>query len=82
MNEHYKLLDIVALLNDIPQKKLFRGQVGTIVEKHSSNVFEVEFIDNDGLTYALTSLDKKKIIKLKWILFQSVNLFTILRFTF
>ena len=38
-----KLLDVVALLEDLPQLGLYRGQVGTIVEVYEPNVFEVEF---------------------------------------
>ena len=41
-----KLLDVVALLRDVPRYKLKRGQVGTIVETYKSGRFEVEFSDN------------------------------------
>ncbi len=51
-----KLLDIVALIEDMPDIRLFRGQVGTIVEKYESDVFEVEFSDTKGRTYALETL--------------------------
>lgn len=37
-----KLLDVVALLEDLPEAKLFRGQVGRIVEQYEPEVFEVE----------------------------------------
>ncbi|MEM8643170.1 MAG: DUF4926 domain-containing protein [Cyanobacteria bacterium P01_D01_bin.44] len=52
-----KLLDVVALLKDMPELKLLRGQVGTIVEEYEPNVFEVEFSDLQGRTYALETLD-------------------------
>ncbi|TRU87152.1 MAG: DUF4926 domain-containing protein [Microcystis novacekii Mn_MB_F_20050700_S1] len=48
-----KLLDVVALLEDLPQLGLYRGQVGTIVEVYEPNVFEVEFSDTSGLAYAI-----------------------------
>lgn len=51
-----KLLNVVALLENIPDKGLVRGQVGTVVETLASNVFEVEFSDNDGRAYAQLSL--------------------------
>jgi Domain of unknown function (DUF4926) len=51
-----KLLDVVALLQDLPELGLIRGQVGTIVEMYEPNVFEVEFIDSNGRTYALETL--------------------------
>lgn len=48
-----KLYDVVALLKDIPNKKLLKGQVGTAVEQLDENVFEVEFINSKGETVAL-----------------------------
>ena len=32
MNEELKLLDVVALLEDVPRDGLKRGRVGTVVE--------------------------------------------------
>ncbi len=41
-----KLLDVVALVVDLPQYNLMRGQVGTIVEMLANGAaFEVEFSD-------------------------------------
>jgi hypothetical protein len=51
-----KLLDIVALLEDLPARGLVRGQVGTVIEKLGPDVFEVEFSDNHGRTYASLAL--------------------------
>jgi hypothetical protein len=51
-----KLLDVVALLQDLPELGLIRGQVGTIVEMYEPDVFEVEFSDSNGHTYALETL--------------------------
>ena len=48
-----KLLDTVALLEDMPTLSLYRGQVGAIVEEYKPGVFEVEFVDAKGRTYAL-----------------------------
>ncbi len=48
----FSVLDVVALLTDVPQHGLVRGQVGTIVEILSSDVFEVEFSDDEGRPYA------------------------------
>jgi hypothetical protein len=63
-NETFKLLDVVALTEDLPERGLVRGQVGTIVELHSSEVFEVEFCDNDGRTYALLALKAAQLMVL------------------
>ena len=42
-----KLLDTVALVKDIPSRKLKRGEVGTVVEILAPEVFEVEFCDEE-----------------------------------
>jgi hypothetical protein len=47
-----KLLDVVALLEDEPKRGLLRGQVGTAVGMLAPGVFEIEFNDSDGKTYA------------------------------
>ena len=43
-----KILDVVALLDDLPELKLYRGQVGTFVEEYEPGTFEVEFSDTMG----------------------------------
>ena len=52
MNSNIHTLDMVALIEDIPAHDLRHGQVGTVAETLNSDIFEVEFIDNDGRTYA------------------------------
>ena len=56
MNSKIALLDVVALTKDLPDRSLSRGQVGTVVELLAPNVFEVEFSDKDGCTYASLAL--------------------------
>ena len=51
-----ELLDVVALLSDAPEHGLVRGQVGTVVEQLSGGMFEVEFSDDEGRTYAEVAL--------------------------
>lgn len=51
-----KLLDVVALTQDFPEQHLSRGQVGTIVETLGTNVYEVEFSDLKGKTYATAAI--------------------------
>ena len=53
MNREIRVLDVVALTEDISDRGLLRGQVGTVVESLSPGVFEIEFVDNDGRTYAM-----------------------------
>jgi hypothetical protein len=61
-----KLLDIVALKEDLPQHNLLAGQVGTIVEFLAPEVYEVEFSDDDGQTYAMLPLHSSQLLQLKY----------------
>ena len=66
MSEGIQLLDVVALTTDLPQRKLRRGQVGTIVETLAPDVYEVEFSDNEGRTYASLALRADQLIVLRY----------------
>jgi uncharacterized protein DUF4926 len=59
-----KLLDTVALLEDLPERKLKRGEVGTVVEILAPDVYEVEFCDDEGQTYAGLALRGDQLIAL------------------
>jgi len=59
-----KLLDTVALLEDLPERKLKRGEVGTVVEILAPEVYEVEFCDDEGQTYAELALRQDQLIVL------------------
>jgi Domain of unknown function (DUF4926) len=59
-----EILSVVALTDELPQKGLRRGQVGTVVEALAPGVFEVEFSDDDGKTYAFAALSEDKLIRL------------------
>lgn len=52
MKQKLRSLDVVALVDDMPEHGLVRGQVGTVVELLANGVFEVEFSDDEGRTYA------------------------------
>jgi hypothetical protein len=54
----------VALLEDKPERGLRRGQVGTVVESLAPGVFEVEFCDNEGRTYATLALRSDQLMVL------------------
>jgi hypothetical protein len=56
MSSSIAVLDVVALNEELPERGLRRGQVGTVVEQLGPDVFEVEFSDNDGRTYATLAL--------------------------
>lgn len=61
-----KLLDVVTLTEDLPEQHLRRGQVGTIVELLDRDVFEVEFSDDDGRTYATLALRADQLMALRF----------------
>jgi hypothetical protein len=61
-----QLLDVVALTADLPGNGLLRGQVGTVVETLAPGVFEVEFSDDQGRTYAQLALKEQQLLVLHY----------------
>ncbi len=59
-----KLHDVVALMEAIPEQGLRPGQVGTIIDIYEPGVFEVEFADTSGQTYASVTLRAKQLLPL------------------
>jgi hypothetical protein len=57
-----KLLDVVALTEDLSELGLHRGQVGTIVDEYEPEVFEVEFSNLTGQTYAIETLNASQLM--------------------
>ena len=55
---------VVALLEDLPAEGLVRGQVGTVVENWAPGVYEVEFADDSGKTYAMVALRAEQVMRL------------------
>ena len=66
MNQEFKLLNVIALLKDIPTMNLRKGQVGTIVEMHDNENLEVEFCNKKGETIALLQLNSKDVLLLRY----------------
>jgi len=64
VKKQYKLLEVVALAEDLPKHKLVKGQVGTIVEILSDKEYEVEFCNDKGVSYALLPLQAEQLIRL------------------
>jgi hypothetical protein len=60
------LLDVVALTTDFTDRGLVRGQVGTVVERLGPDVYEVEFSDDSGRTYAQLPLRPEQLIVLHY----------------
>jgi Domain of unknown function (DUF4926) len=71
MNEEIKLLDVVALLEDVPGDGLKRGEVGTVVEVFTNEAgaaksLLVEFSDRNGEAYSFASLLPNQVVKLRY----------------
>jgi hypothetical protein len=66
MADAIKLLDVVALTEDVPEHNLVRGQVGTVVELLSDGFYEVEFSDDTGRAYAMAALAVRQLIVLHY----------------
>lgn len=64
-NTPIKLLDVVALLEDKPAEGLVSSQVGTVLEVHSPDAFDVEFLDENGRTIALAELRRNELLVLR-----------------
>ena len=71
MNNQLKMLDVVALIEDLPVHGLFRGQVGTIVEILAPDVYEVEFSDEEGQMYAMQALHADQLMVLHYHLLEA-----------
>ena len=67
MKNDIKLLDIVALMVDLPEVNLWRGQVGTVVGiLAAGKAYGVEFSDRDGRTYESVGLRPQQIMLLHY----------------
>ena len=59
-----EMLAVVALLRDLPEYGLLRGEAGTVVEHLSPTVVEVEFVDADGRTRAMAEVAAEDLLVL------------------
>ena len=58
--------DLVALLVDLPNADLVRGDVGTVAMIHGDQKgFEIEFVNAEGKTIAIETLNQAQIKKIK-----------------
>ncbi len=55
---------VVALIEDLPEQGLVRGQVGTVVDIWAPDVYEVEFSDDNGRAYAMVALKADQLMQL------------------
>ena len=61
------LLDVVALLTDLPAHGLARGQVGTVVERLDDKSWLVEFSDNHARAYAVAPCQAVDLLVLHYV---------------
>lgn len=64
MTMEIKILDAVAVIEDLPEHGLRRGEVGTVVDAWKDGAFEVEFSDESGEAYAFIALHANKLMPL------------------
>ena len=61
------LLAMVALTENLPERQLTRGQIGTVVEyleRNGESALLVEFSDEQGQTYSMTALEPNQLLVL------------------
>ena len=66
MKDGADILDVVALTEELPERGLYGGQVGTVVEVLEPGVFEVEFSDDEGRAYASVALKAEHLLVLRY----------------
>jgi hypothetical protein len=59
-----KLLDLVAVTSSAPESEVSVGDVGTVMELLPPDGLEVEFLDRDGRTRCVTTLNVKDVLVL------------------
>jgi len=64
MSKTIQTLDTVALRDDLPALGLSAGEIGAVVEVHSPDTFEVEFVDQAGQTYGQHALRRDQVVPL------------------
>ncbi len=74
MRDKIKILDVVAVVEEIPKHGLKRGEVGTVVDRWKDGTFEVEFSDDTGEAYVFVALHPKQIIPLYYRKTQDAEL--------
>jgi hypothetical protein len=62
-----RLLDVVAVLIDLPAQGLPRGQVGTVIEQLDDQTSLVEFSDDRGEAYAVAPCPRADLLVLHYV---------------
>lgn len=66
MADRPQVLDVVALLDELPDAHLARGQVGTVVEALDGDTVLVEFSDDDGRAFAVEPVPVARLLALHY----------------
>ena len=66
-SEGPSVLDVVALLSNLPAEGLARGQVGTVVEQLDDRTSLVEFSDDQGRAYAVAPCPRAELLVLHYV---------------
>jgi Domain of unknown function (DUF4926) len=61
------VLDVVALLADLPAAGFARGQVGTVVESLDDHTALVEFSGDDGRAFAIVPCPRADLLVLHYV---------------
>lgn len=61
------VLDVVALLANVPEYRLARGNVGTIVNELDEQTVLVEFSDDEGRPYAVAPCSRSDLLTLHYV---------------
>ena len=60
----HQVFGAAGVTEDHPERKLMRGEVGTVVEILAPHVYEVEFSDDEGQTYEELALRSDQLVPL------------------
>lgn len=71
--DEIKVLDVVALKEDLPEHGLRQGEVGTVVERWNDGAYEIEFSDDSGEAYAFAALPSNQLLKLHFQKLDSIE---------
>jgi hypothetical protein len=61
------VLDVVALLVDVPDHGLARGHVATVVEELGDDAVLLEFSDDQGRAYATLASPRSQLLTLHYV---------------
>ena len=71
MTDTIQLLDVVTLTVDMPEHDLHRGEIGAVVECYPDDIYEVEFVAQNGYTYALVPLRGEQLTPLRLVILSA-----------